>query len=197
MIKDNMNKCKKCGTQTINPKFCSRSCSASYNTKGRKHLTSTRRKISKALGGSGILIEETFCPKCGKQGIQGKVCRNCIDYSIFKNNFPEAAILSYCGYEKELLPLLEQKYGKLRKEKIEGRYFDFCNDDIIIEFTFDNTSGVTLAIRRFSQLTVDKRQRILFMPDNGIGNIRMRRINDLNISIECCEPYRYLIAEVA
>jgi len=37
-IKPNINLCKNCNKETNNPKFCSRSCSASHNNKGvRRH----------------------------------------------------------------------------------------------------------------------------------------------------------------
>ena len=42
-----MTPCINCQTPTKNPKFCSRACSASYNTKGRKHSLETKYKISK------------------------------------------------------------------------------------------------------------------------------------------------------
>jgi hypothetical protein len=57
--------CLKCGVETTNTKFCGRACSASYNTKGRKHSIETKRKISNTLGGVGKAEEEHFCKLCG------------------------------------------------------------------------------------------------------------------------------------
>lgn len=46
-----MNKCLKCDGDTSNAKFCSRSCSASYNNSIRTHSDETKKKISNALIG--------------------------------------------------------------------------------------------------------------------------------------------------
>jgi hypothetical protein len=69
-----MNKCENCGEDTKNPKFCSRSCSASYNNKNRKHSQETKDKIGRSLKGwqtisGGKIKPETFyimqiCPIC-------------------------------------------------------------------------------------------------------------------------------------
>lgn len=42
-------KCKNCQTDTSNPMFCSKSCSASYNNKHRTHSESTKKKVSEKL----------------------------------------------------------------------------------------------------------------------------------------------------
>ena len=52
-----MNLCKNCGKETQNPKFCSRSCSASFNNK-------KRQKVQRYCITCGILIGEgTTCRK--------------------------------------------------------------------------------------------------------------------------------------
>lgn len=54
------NQCKHCGNSTTNAKFCSRSCSASYNNKGiRRH-------------GS----DPIKCKKCGKKTRNKQYCSN-------------------------------------------------------------------------------------------------------------------------
>jgi transposase-like protein len=40
------NYCKHCNTQTTNPKFCSKSCSASFNNKNRKRTEESKQKTS-------------------------------------------------------------------------------------------------------------------------------------------------------
>ena len=46
-----MNKCLNCECDTKNAKFCSRSCSASFNNTKRIHSEETKKKISSALMG--------------------------------------------------------------------------------------------------------------------------------------------------
>lgn len=58
-----MNRCLHCGKETMNPKFCSRSCSTTYNNKKRE-------KVKKFCVSCGILIGEgTECRK--------KYCDDC------------------------------------------------------------------------------------------------------------------------
>jgi hypothetical protein len=42
-------KCLNCGEETINDKFCSKSCAASFNNKNRKYSVETKEKISKSV----------------------------------------------------------------------------------------------------------------------------------------------------
>lgn len=42
-------KCLNCGKETINDKFCSNSCAASFNNKNRKYSVETKEKISKSV----------------------------------------------------------------------------------------------------------------------------------------------------
>ena len=56
-----MNKCFNCGGDTINPSFCSRSCSATYNNK-----KFPKRKALKKE-----------CPNCGKETLKQFCCRKC------------------------------------------------------------------------------------------------------------------------
>lgn len=48
-----MNKCLECGNQTVNPKFCNRSCAAKYNN---KHYPKRKRTKNTAV-----------CPICGDE----------------------------------------------------------------------------------------------------------------------------------
>lgn len=63
--------CAECGKE-LKPgqkKFCSSSCSAKFNNKGRHQTKETRDKIAKSLSRTGEFIpyEEKFCPVCGKK----------------------------------------------------------------------------------------------------------------------------------
>lgn len=68
-----MNKCKQCEKETKNPKFCSTSCSASYNNKGvRRH--------GKPKGN---------CLHCGEKLVQGetKYCSvRCMQDFLYEKN---------------------------------------------------------------------------------------------------------------
>lgn len=70
-----MNKCLNCGKETSNPKFCSRSCSASYNNKKRE-------KVKK------------YCIKCGKFIGEGNQCRRkyCDDCNPNKVNWSQTTL---------------------------------------------------------------------------------------------------------
>jgi hypothetical protein len=64
-------KCLNCGSETTNPKFCSRSCSASYTNKGKVKSQETKEKIKQKI----LLIPKKipkkkpsyFCVICGKE----------------------------------------------------------------------------------------------------------------------------------
>jgi 5-methylcytosine-specific restriction endonuclease McrA len=43
--------CLNCESPTTNPKFCSSSCSAKYNNRGRKRSEASRKKVADALRG--------------------------------------------------------------------------------------------------------------------------------------------------
>ena len=56
-----MNQCKNCNKDTINPRFCSRSCSATFNNKlhPKRKPEGTCKKCTKSIS-SG----RTYCSKC-------------------------------------------------------------------------------------------------------------------------------------
>lgn len=49
-----LNVCVKCGNKTNNPKFCSKSCSASFNNKKRIRTKESKRKTSESLKKLGL-----------------------------------------------------------------------------------------------------------------------------------------------
>lgn len=66
--------CKNCNKKTPNPKFCSSSCSASYNNKKRKHSTITKIKISSGVRKNipASNIDYDNCPTCGNLYVKHK-----------------------------------------------------------------------------------------------------------------------------
>jgi len=185
--------CLNCNVETINPKFCSNSCSAIFNNKRRKHTIETKRKISKTLGGKGILREEKFCSICGKQGIIGeKYCAQC--YSKFppSESTIQAGRLAWRDYERVLLPHLESIHGPLSKKIINGISFDYCNSNYIIEFTFDYGRGTSDIIKRFEKISQEKRSRIAYIPSKYVGKKRRSKIINLGIQIKCSDEFLFL-----
>jgi len=73
-LKRKIIKCINCGKDTKNPKFCSLSCAAKVNNKGKKHSIETRRKLSISQGGNGTLSERGKCINCGKEKFGEKYC---------------------------------------------------------------------------------------------------------------------------
>ena len=70
-----MNKCKNCGKETLNPKFCSMSCSASFNNKGTVRNRDTSIAIAALKSSAKKYIAKT-CPACGDSFVhhQNKTC---------------------------------------------------------------------------------------------------------------------------
>lgn len=68
--------CKYCGKKLNyskrNNKFCSKSCSASYNNSTRVHSITSRLKTSKALSGENATKEIKECKLCGRTFIGDK-----------------------------------------------------------------------------------------------------------------------------
>ncbi len=180
----NKRHCKYCGSLLDSKrKFCDRSCSASFNNKGRKMSLESKRKTSKSLGGKGIAQEEWLCEVCGVPINRGaKACQ--------KHKDTTASKLSWYFYEKKIRPKLEKKFGKLDKEIIAGTPFDFCNNKVVIEFTFSSYGGVGSVVKRFKKIKKDKRRKIAYIPDRNVGDIRRGRIEALGVEIRSSEKYR-------
>ena len=187
----NIKYCKNCNKilKDWQKKFCSSSCAATTSNSKRKHTLETKRKISSSLGGKGIAKEERVCSRCGKIGIDGdNFCMKC---SPTSKATIEAARKSWYKYEKKLLPYLEKTYGKLNKEIINNIAFDFCNSNIIIEFTFDYGRGTSELIKRFKKIN-DNRKKVAFVPSKWVGIKRREKLNLLGIEIESSDPYLFL-----
>jgi len=103
-------KCKYCGKEIINPKFCNNSCAAKYNNKKRgKRSDITKKKISESLTGriSGKKKEyvEKICPVCK------------IKFYVNKNNKQKMKRI-YCSKNcKNKCPILKEKYSEMAKKR--------------------------------------------------------------------------------
>lgn len=58
-----MNLCLNCGKETNNPKFCSRSCSTSFNNKKKEKVKRYCEQCG-ALIGEGVNCRRKLCDKC-------------------------------------------------------------------------------------------------------------------------------------
>lgn len=81
--------------------------------------------------------------------------------------------------EKDAKDQIEQFFGTshLLPQKINGRWFDFVNCDFVIEYTTDNTKGISDAIGRFGDIIEDDREKILISPEKWFGDERKARLN--------------------
>lgn len=87
--------CLHCGSVLTNgqKKFCSSSCAAKFNNKGRKHSEETKQKIAKSLSKNGeVEKKEKYCLFCGtelKVG-QKKYCSNeCFQNALYEERIKE------------------------------------------------------------------------------------------------------------
>lgn len=175
-------------------KYCSSSCSAKINNSNRTHSDETKRKISMSLGGEGILTKEKLCLLCNEKTINNRLyCNKCLPIILGQNSNYEKASLSWTHYEERLSQILEQFYGKLSKEKINGVFPDFCNEKYIIDFTFDHTKGTSDLINRFKSIKNDNREKIAFIPDEGVGDLRRKKLIELGVEIKSSDSFRYLM----
>lgn len=73
------------------------------------------------------------------------------------------------------------KTSNLVPQKINGHWFDFVNDDYIVELTISNTGGINNAIKRFAFVKCDKREKFLFCPFKWFGKKRKGKLRCLNV----------------
>ena len=162
--KKNINKqkyCLVCGKELEKQqkKFCSSSCAAKYNNKGRKVSEETRNKISKSLlktNKKETINEQKYCLVCGKElkGRQKLYCsQKCkrkmyshtkyhTEYSKKKDENGSLKKYEYimklggkccmCGYDKNFSALT---FHHLRDKKftLDARTFERCPKDLLEE----------------------------------------------------------------
>ena len=88
----------------------------------------------------------------------------------------------FTDLEKKVFPLLSKTFNteNLRRERIENIFFDFVDNEYIIEFTVDNTRGINRAINRFGILNSNSNENricILVCPSYGFGSKRKKRLD--------------------
>lgn len=152
-------------------RFCSRKCSNSriqteeMKEKKRIKLTKIRdKKICKFCG-------TEFIPNTNKQSVCSVGCTSGLN--LHKANLT---------YRKDEIPIKERMEFLLnqtfKKEEINGFYIDFSSNNYLIEYTKDNTHGVSDAIKRFSTIT-DDRIKIIISNLNGIGTLRKEKVKNV------------------
>ena len=176
-------------------RFCSVKCARGYSTKiKRKEIN---EKVSKTIlrkiksgeiiphnKGARIWSEEEkqqtreFMIDRFEKGLLKKF----IEAGKFNLNdgIREKGALSFHPTEKLWKPKIDKYFNKnLVKEKIGNHYFDFVDDEFIVEFTLDNTSGISDAIKRFKTILNDGRKKYLISPK--IGEVRTQRLIMANV----------------
>lgn len=78
---------------------------------------------------------------------------------------------------------LESHYGPLSHQEISGRFFDFVNDNYIIETTEDLGKGVCEATKRFQVILDDKRIKIIFCRTDKVGEKRFNRLVEAGVLV--------------
>lgn len=151
-------------------KFCSRSCSASFNN----------RKYPKRVK------QQRYCSCGGKVEGDARWCAKCLPDRLGTGNF---------AYRKDELAIkrtLERKYRSLHKERIGRRYIDFANNKVLIEHSKDGTHGLQDIIARFRDVEIqgDSRTRVAFVDTRLLGPKRRKRLMDLGVHIK---DYRTLL----
>lgn len=88
-------------------------------------------------------------------------------------NLSRGRAIANLTYRKDELPVkekLERLYSRtFSKEEINGRIVDFSCEDLIIEYTTDNTHGVFDLIRRLEAISGDTRRKIAYLPLSKLG----------------------------
>lgn len=98
-------------------------------------------------------------------------------------NLTKGTAASGLTYRKDELPflsILNKLYSTtFRKEQIGTRYFDFCDDEYVIELTFDHTHGVSDVLARFEESSkwILPRQRIAYIPSARCTSPRIQRLS--------------------
>ena len=190
----NYKECKYCGIQIKSGKFCCKSHAASFNGSRRKHSKETKKKIAMGVVDNlqkknplkiyKIDPKEYYCIKCNiKLDLNRMYCDTC--RKIVRKEYALQRVdilnLSYLKSELPIKEKIESIIGPVKKEKIGRKFVDFTNDNYLIEYTADPTRGAMEAIDRLNSITDDDRIKILITHISGIGPIRRKRCNNINI----------------
>lgn len=143
---------------------------------GRRQTDVTRKRISEALK--------------GKHSNASWAQKNSTFLQTNMRRAQQLQSTQFTDLEKELLPRLENRFGKLYKEKINNYYCDFSNDKVIIEYTVDVGHGVRSATTRFEDCRSDLRRKILICPSYGFGKKRKEKIASLGVEWSDLSLYR-------
>jgi hypothetical protein len=102
-----------------------------------------------------------------------------------------AANLTYRKDELVVKSVLDKKYRcSFQKECINGRYVDFASKRLLIEHTTDSTHGTYDLVRRFMDITADKRRKIAYLDLPKLGPLNRQRLAALSVELH---DYRELV----
>ena len=153
--------------------FCSRRCANS-----RVRTKEIKEKISRSVKKYYKNNEHVIKGKIGHKHTEETKKKLSI---INKNKIHKFTVDAHAymnKLEKQYVAKIEKYFNtnNLKPTKIIKHWFDFVNQDYIIEFTIDKTAGISDAIKRFQTITNDKRQKILICPINHFGKLRKERL---------------------
>ena len=182
-----MKICPKCGNSHDKAGiFCSYHCSNSKtfsdDTKRKKSIANSNYYASltpeerkeRAIKATHPQSEESK----RKIGIKSSIRMKKDPTLILK--LSTASSSAHTKLELIALPYIENRFNttNLLPNKIGKYWFDFVNDFYIIEYTTDNTTGITNAINRFETIIDDKRLKYLVAPEYSFGPVRRKRLYD-------------------
>lgn len=131
--------CLFCKTTTTNPKFCSRSCSASYNNTGRIRTQDTKNKISIRIK---EYVQNNPHPNAAK--VVKRICEYCDKDFFVMSTSKRKTCSRECGYC--LCNSIRGRYSaqkRIKRSKQEIELFELCSN------TFNNVSSNTPVAKKW------------------------------------------------
>jgi hypothetical protein len=174
-----MRRCKEC-KEDISDKhkdntFCSHSCSAKVSNRNRTH-TPGRKKVHCIGCDKFVRINKHANPRYAR-------CKAC---TPFKEDRSLNSGLTYRKDELGAKLALEKKYKTVfTKEHLNGKFFDFANSELLIEYSTNPERGTSLIIKRFEVAAQmkDSRKRVAYLNQQWLGPKRRGKLHQLNVEI--------------
>lgn len=115
-----MDVCKECGKSTINPKFCSRSCAATFNNKNVTRHGDPNRSI---------------CPRCGgKKDKLAKSCSSCRSNQLFLSQGERTLDdIQVNGASKSKWTSVRALARRMMEESDIEKKCTICGFDVVVE----------------------------------------------------------------
>ena len=159
-------------------KHCSRVCANSHI-----QTIEQNRSRSKKLTKNQKVKMSGICAYCGKvfeyECVAGKKRMYCSQRcsQLSANSY---ARKSEIKYKEKIESVLDTT--SLIPQFVHGHWFDFVNNDYIIELTIDNTGGISNEIKRMNDISsTEMREKILICPSKYFGKVRRKRLRNIGV----------------